>query len=70
MALAKDCVHLGDGAYAGHDGYQVWLGANHHCNMTVALDPGAMLSLLKYINEKFPHVVKEFMRTQVVQDEG
>jgi hypothetical protein len=70
MSDIRDQTHLGDGAYAGHDGYQLWLGANHHCNMTVALDPRAMLNLLKYINKEFPHVVKKFMQTQVMQDEG
>ena len=44
----RDTTHLGDGAYAGHDGYQLWLGANHHENMSVALDPGAFAALVRY----------------------
>jgi len=44
----QDTIHLGDGAYAGHDGYQIWLGANHHEHMTVALDPHAFAQLVRY----------------------
>lgn len=44
-------THLNDGAYAGHDGYQIWLGANHHENMTVALDPYAFHELVKYAHK-------------------
>lgn len=42
-------VHLGDGAYAYYDGYQMWLSANAHDSpIRVALDPVAFLNFLKY----------------------
>ena len=43
-----DTQHLGDGAFVGHDGFQLWLGSNHHENMTVALDRCAFESLVLY----------------------
>lgn len=43
-----DHTHLGDGAYASHDGYQIWLAANHHENRVVALDAGAIAALVEY----------------------
>lgn len=39
--------YLGDGIYAGHDGYQIWIGANAPTG-TVALEPGVFLALLRY----------------------
>jgi hypothetical protein len=47
----KEPVHLGDGAYASYDGYQVWLAANHHDNKLVALEPGAITSFKEYLKE-------------------
>lgn len=41
-------VHLGDGAYASFDGYQLWLAANHHENRLVALEPSAFRALVAY----------------------
>ena len=46
--LAKQ-VYLGDGVYAHHDGYQVWLialGGNH-----IALEPGVMQALENYYRD-------------------
>lgn len=45
---APDHIHLGDGAYASHDGYQIWLAANHHENRLVALDSYAIAALVEY----------------------
>ena len=46
--ITRDTQHLGDGVYVGHDSFQLWLGANHHENMTVALDQGAFENLVRY----------------------
>jgi len=44
----QDTQYLGDGVFVGHDGYQLWLGANHHENMTVALDERVFDALVLY----------------------
>ena len=41
-------TYLGDGVYASHDGYQVWLAVNHHDNTVVALEPKVLQSLFQY----------------------
>lgn len=43
--------HIGDGVYVSHDGYQVWLAANHHENKVVALEPRVLIALIKYAEE-------------------
>jgi len=43
--------YLGDGVYASHDGYQVWLAANHHENKVVALEPEVMSALIAYVRD-------------------
>ena len=46
--------YLGDGVYASHDGFQIWLAANHHANRVIALEPSVMRALIEYndyINE-------------------
>lgn len=53
-----DTTHLGDGAYAGHDGYQLWLGANDHRDMTVALDMGAFYQLVAYAERSLGWMVQ------------
>lgn len=40
--------HIGDGVYVGNDGFHIWLGANHHENMTVALEPAVFVALVRY----------------------
>lgn len=46
---AGERVHLGDGAYAQFDGYQIWLFANSpHSSHRVALEPGAFTNLIEY----------------------
>jgi len=42
-------TYLGDGVYASFDGYSVWLAVNHHENNVVALEPGVVANLIKYI---------------------
>jgi len=51
MTKIQKITHLGDGAYAGTDGYHIWLGANHHENMTVALEPPVFAALVKFAQE-------------------
>ena len=43
-----DETYLGDGVYASHDGFQIWLAANHHENKVVALEPKVFANLCKY----------------------
>jgi hypothetical protein len=44
--------YLGDGAYAGFDGYQIWVWAERDgITHAVALEPGTMASLAKYVSE-------------------
>lgn len=40
--------YLGDGAYASFDGYQIWLAANDHRNLVIALEPAVWHNLLGY----------------------
>lgn len=40
--------YLGDGVYASHDGYQIWLAVNHHDNIVVAIDPQVSRSMVEY----------------------
>lgn len=54
--MARRFTHLGDGAYAGFDGFQFWLGANHHENMTVALPDFAAVAFAQFVKETAPHV--------------
>lgn len=39
--------YIGDGVYLSHDGYQLWLAANHHENKVVAIDPQVFTNLIK-----------------------
>jgi hypothetical protein len=45
----NDPRHLGDGAYASHDGYHIWVSADRdgitHC---VAFEPGLIQELVRY----------------------
>lgn len=40
--------YLGDGVYASHDEYQIWLAVNHHLNKAVALEPSVVMGLIQY----------------------
>jgi len=46
--ITADTQYIGDGVYVGHDHYQLWLAANHHENMTVALNRETFESLVDY----------------------
>lgn len=48
--MFRDPSYLGDGVYAGHDGYHIWLHANHHANPTdrIAVERSVYLSLKRY----------------------
>lgn len=56
-----ETTHLGDGAYAGIDiaGHQIWIGANHHEHMTVALGPREIGYLVQWLRRVAPHIAKE-----------
>ena len=49
MTDNKDGKYLGDGVYASHDGYHIWLAANHHENKVIALEPAVLARLLDYV---------------------
>lgn len=53
--------HLGDGAYVGLDGcgHQIWLGANDHRFMQVALGPREVAALVEWIKRSAPHIAQE-----------
>ena len=44
--------YLGDGVYASHDGYQVWLAVNDYTNKVVALEPAVMRALEQYVADE------------------
>ena len=46
--MNNDETYLGDGVYASHDGFQVWLAVNHHENKVVALEPYVFSNLCEY----------------------
>ena len=46
--MNNDETYLGDGVYASHDGFQVWLAVNHHENKVVALEPSVIARLCQY----------------------
>ena len=47
----KNDEHIGDGVYISHDGYQIWLAANHHENKVIALEPQVLIAFIKYAEE-------------------
>lgn len=58
----RGTTHLGDGVYAGVDmsnPMQIWLGANHHENMTIALGPGEVAFMVVWLKQYAPHFAKE-----------
>jgi len=44
----SDHEYLGDGVYASFDGYQIWLAANDHRNIVIALEPDVFEALVQY----------------------
>ena len=49
VGMNEDETYLGDGVYASHDGFQIWLAANHHENKVVALEPRVFANLCEYV---------------------
>jgi hypothetical protein len=49
----KQNEYIGDGVYASHDGWQIWLGLDpqHHGNRIIALEPAVFKSLLEYASQ-------------------
>ena len=48
MSEHTDQEYLGDGVYASFDGFQIWLAANHHKNVVIALEPSVFDALIAY----------------------
>ena len=48
MSEHTDQEYLGDGVYASFDGFQIWLAANHHNNVVIALEPSVFDALIAY----------------------
>lgn len=46
ISQLRDVVYLGDGVYAGHDGYQVWVYTQE--GNRIALEPPVLEALLAY----------------------
>lgn len=46
----QGAVHIGDGVYASHDGYQIWLQVQREEGRveSVALEPGTFRELVQY----------------------
>lgn len=44
---AKKTIYLGDGVYLSFDGYQLWLAANHHENLVIALESAVFERLVQ-----------------------
>lgn len=50
----SESTHIGDGVYISHDGFHVWLAANHHENRVVALDPQVLVLMMDWIKANMP----------------
>lgn len=49
MSSLQDQTYLGDGVYAAHDGYQIWLGVDRNGRQErVALEPAVFAALVQY----------------------
>lgn len=51
---SQDRIYLGDGVYASHDGFQIWLAVNNHLNDVIALEPNVMEILIRYYERVKP----------------
>lgn len=58
--LHKD-VYLGDGVYAYHDGFQIWLHTQQ--GMRIALEPVVLVNLVKQAQE-WNKMIIEFQKSQ------
>lgn len=56
-----DFEYIGDGVYAGWDGFGVWLHANSHDSPTdkIYIEPKVLLNLVAYWNEKSSNTNQE-----------
>lgn len=54
----KEPAYLGDGVYISHDGWHVWLAANHHLNRVIALEPNVLLLMAAWIRANDPETAK------------
>ncbi len=48
MSEKPNPQYLGDGVYVSHDGWQIWLAANHHENLVIAMEPEVFQSFIEY----------------------
>lgn len=46
-------VYLGDGVYAKHDGYQIWLWTSDgvHSSSGIALEPNVIMALCSFVRK-------------------
>lgn len=56
-------TYLGDGCYLSHDGWQIWLAANHPSNPVIAIDPAVFGSLLECVLRHPGHHRDVLLRT-------
>lgn len=49
--MEQEKVYLGDGVYAHHDGYQIWLTTQE--GMRIAIEPAVFAELHKYYNKLY-----------------
>lgn len=66
MAQPPDHVYLGDGVYASHDGYQVWLAVGNHESPVAALEPAVLQKLAVYAIERGYLVHADFSRINLM----
>jgi hypothetical protein len=66
-------VHLGDGAYAHHDGYHLWIETQRSCDCgrcgcggpvmhRVALEPEALVALVRCAVLRAPYLAEHLVR--------
>ena len=50
MNELRDEIYLGDGVYAGHDGFHIWIWSSNGISSSklVALEPAVLDQLIKY----------------------
>ena len=48
MSEHTDQEYIGDGVYASFDGFQIWLAADNHKNVVIALEPNIFDALIAY----------------------
>ena len=59
MSEHRDHEYIGDGVYVSFDGYHIWLAANDHKNVVIALEPDVFDALVAYkrrLNAKYRNV--------------